>query len=472
MASIDLGANTGNSSGTGSGSGGGGGSSQWITSGNNIYYNVGNVGIETTNPLVPLQVYDSLASTSVLRSGDIAQVEEINFVATNSASGSKSVSVIRQQVLLTGSTSAVYDGLLIDTFVVDSNTATIGGMIGITNFMYAGGTGNIAPSGMTGFNNFARFNSSGTCQSITGISGQAQNFGAGTVSTLTGVSSFATNIGAGLVTSAVGFDNRLNLTGVGGTIIQAKCYRSVTNVSSGSSVNSAYGLFIETSGSGIGAVSSSFGIYQIDTRPNFFNGSIGIGVSSVTAQLHTTGTVRFASFGVGTATFDANGNLSSVSDEDLKDVQGPFSDSLEQLKLIKPIVYKWNEKSGLETENEYIGWSAQNLKAAITGAVYTKKMWAWDDDCLIRAVSPGETLPNTLDKMPQDLKDMAPELGFYIPNDKHGNPLPEHVPDNLPPVADYFKQKDIHSVNDRAILAAVVNALKAIDQRLLALEKK
>ena len=33
-------------------------------------------------------------------------------------------------------------------------------------------------------------------------------------------------------------------------------------------------------------------------------------------------------------------------------------------------------------------------------------------------------------------------------------------------------QKDLFSVSDRAVLAAIVNALKAIDQRLAALEKK
>jgi hypothetical protein len=39
--------------------GGGGGSSQWITSGSNIYYLLGNVGISTNNPTAPLHIYGS-----------------------------------------------------------------------------------------------------------------------------------------------------------------------------------------------------------------------------------------------------------------------------------------------------------------------------------------------------------------------------------------------------------------------------
>ncbi|MGA8573965.1 MAG: hypothetical protein WB560_16015, partial [Desulfobaccales bacterium] len=40
--------------------------------------------------------------------------------------------------------------------------------------------------------------------------------------------------------------------------------------------------------------------------------NVGIGTSSPTAQLHTTGTVRFSNFGAGLAAFDASGNISST----------------------------------------------------------------------------------------------------------------------------------------------------------------
>jgi hypothetical protein len=98
---------------------------------------------------------------------------------------------------------------------------------------------------------------------------------------------------------------------------------------------------------------------------NTTSGNIGINTSSPSAQLHTTGSVRFANFGAGTATFDASGNLSSVSDERLKDVQGGYNGGLDEIHNIVPIVYKWNVQSGNETEHNYIGFSAQNIQEAL-----------------------------------------------------------------------------------------------------------
>lgn len=91
------------------------------------------------------------------------------------------------------------------------------------------------------------------------------------------------------------------------------------------------------------------------------DGSVGIGTTTASAQLHTTGTVRFQNFGAGAASFDANGNVSSASDERLKTILGGFNDGLSQLLNINPILYKWNETSGLDMENTYAGFSAQNV---------------------------------------------------------------------------------------------------------------
>lgn len=75
--------------------------------------------------------------------------------------------------------------------------------------------------------------------------------------------------------------------------------------------------------------------------------------------------MRLSNYGAGTATFDASGNITSVSDERLKTAIKPYTSGLKQLLLLKPIQYKWNEKSGNETKETYAGFSAQNVKSAI-----------------------------------------------------------------------------------------------------------
>ena len=99
------------------------------------------------------------------------------------------------------------------------------------------------------------------------------------------------------------------------------------------------------------------------------NGNVGIGTTTASAQFHTTGTVRFQNFGAGTATFDANGNVSSASDERLKNIDGTFDIGLNQILGVQPIKYHWNELSGLDRENQYVGFSAQNVRTYIPEAV-------------------------------------------------------------------------------------------------------
>ena len=78
------------------------------------------------------------------------------------------------------------------------------------------------------------------------------------------------------------------------------------------------------------------------------------------------GAVQFSNYGAGTATFDASGNITSVSDERLKTNIKSYKTGLKELLQLKPIQYKWNDKSKMETEGTYAGFSAQNVKANIT----------------------------------------------------------------------------------------------------------
>ncbi len=77
------------------------------------------------------------------------------------------------------------------------------------------------------------------------------------------------------------------------------------------------------------------------------------------------GSTQMPKYGSGAATFDASGNITSVSDVRLKDVQGYYNGGLNELMNVNPIIYKWNEKSGMEMKHDYIGFSAQNIQSAL-----------------------------------------------------------------------------------------------------------
>ncbi len=57
------------------------------------------------------------------------------------------------------------------------------------------------------------------------------------------------------------------------------------------------------------------------------------------------------------------------SDEKLKNITGEYTRGLTELLMLNPILYSWNELSGMEMENTYAGFSAQNVQQAIPEAV-------------------------------------------------------------------------------------------------------
>lgn len=122
---------------------------------------------------------------------------------------------------------------------------------------------------------------------------------------------------------------------------------------------------------GLGGADGGFklSIGSTDVLNALKNGNVGIGTPTPSAQLHTTGTVRFAGFGAGTLTTDASGNLSVSSDERLKTNIGSFSRGLADIRGLSPISFSWRHSSGLDTEHTYYGFSAQNVRDAIPEAV-------------------------------------------------------------------------------------------------------
>lgn len=135
-------------------------------------------------------------------------------------------------------------------------------------------------------------------------------------------------------------------------------------------------------------------------------GNVVLGAVVGTAQLHTTGTVRFANFGAGAATFDASGNVSSTSDERLKTIQGYSRVGLREVMNLRPIIYKWNGKSNNETDSSYTGFSAQNVKANIpngTGVTKDGYLTLQDRAVLAAAINAIHDLKKIIDQQQKQI---------------------------------------------------------------------
>jgi hypothetical protein len=171
----------------------------------------------------------------------------------------------------------------------------------------------------------------------------------------------------------------------------------------------------------INAVNDAAGLnVPLEIRANWTaitmgNFAIGLGGGVPTAQLHTGGTVRFANFGAGTATFDANGNISSVSDIRMKDVDGPFTRGLHDILGIQPILYHWKAESGLDTENQYAGFSAQDVLPHIPEATLQNKdgFYSFQDRPVIAAlVNAVKELSAKVDALQTQVNDLTEAKGY------------------------------------------------------------
>jgi hypothetical protein len=70
------------------------------------------------------------------------------------------------------------------------------------------------------------------------------------------------------------------------------------------------------------------------------------------------GAVQMTAYGAGTATFDASGNITSVSDPSLKDDKGAYTHGLDAILAVDPRWYQWTEESGYDTDGTYAGFMA------------------------------------------------------------------------------------------------------------------
>lgn len=81
------------------------------------------------------------------------------------------------------------------------------------------------------------------------------------------------------------------------------------------------------------------------------------------------GVVKLNSYGAGTLLTDSSGNVTASSDASLKTVTGSFTRGLADVLKLTPRTYHWNEKSGMNTEDENVGFIAQEVLTAVPEAV-------------------------------------------------------------------------------------------------------
>jgi len=241
-------------------------------------------------------------------------------------------------------------GLTVGTTTITSGTNT---RIGYNNSGVYGeyaitGTGNVAMSASPTF--------TGT------VNGADANF--------TGLFSVGANpLGTDIAASKSGLNIYYNTTS---TTVPVSLLMGTTAAFSKSLRFQAYPASYSTSGMEIADNGALFSVgmpFNVGTYTNhasdFWTNNVRRGGISGSGAVDFTGAMRLSNYGAGTATFDASGNITSVSDERLKTAIKPYTSGLKQLLLLKPIQYKWNEKSGNETKETYAGFSAQNVKNAI-----------------------------------------------------------------------------------------------------------
>ena len=97
-------------------------------------------------------------------------------------------------------------------------------------------------------------------------------------------------------------------------------------------------------------------------------------------RIATDGGIRFNAYGAGTLVTDTSGNVTASSDSRLKTVTGSFTRGLDDVLKLTPRTYRWNEKSGMNTEDENVGFIAQEVLGAVPEAVGTMKTTDYEED--------------------------------------------------------------------------------------------
>ena len=112
---------------------------------------------------------------------------------------------------------------------------------------------------------------------------------------------------------------------------------------------------------------TSISINSADDGYLDLNSDTGVRINSASTAISNA--LTLSSFGAGTLVTDASGNVSVSSDERLKNINGNFNRGIEDLMGLNPISFHWKDSAGMDTENAYVGFSAQNVQQYIPEAV-------------------------------------------------------------------------------------------------------
>ncbi|MBK8477791.1 MAG: tail fiber domain-containing protein [Opitutaceae bacterium] len=130
--------------------------------------------------------------------------------------------------------------------------------------------------------------------------------------------------------------------------------------------------------------------------------------------------IQLFAYGAGTLVTDSSGNVTTSSDKRLKNVTGKFTRGLEAVAGLQPKTFTWKPESGMNPEDENVGFIAQDVQEFIPEAVGATKTNEYDEED-----------PKTGEKVKVRKREASPML----------------------------------TLSDRPIIAALVNAVKELKSR-------
>jgi len=249
---------------------------------------------------------------------------------------------------------------------LSAGAIVLGGGAGVTPATTTTGTGVVTALGVN----------TGTAGAFVVNGGALGTPSSGTVTNLTGTASININGTVGATTANTGAFTTLTASG-------ASTFTGQTTT--GSAATKLYS-YSDATYSGIANNSGASSEYILLGS----NHIIYLGVSNaavIGAASGATG-IQFFGYGAGALATNASGVISATSDLRAKNVTGEFTRGLESLTGWKPILYEWNEDSGLKDGMTYAGVGAQDLLPHIPEAVFQDKhgMYSLMDRPIIMAL--------------------------------------------------------------------------------------